>query len=49
MKLEVPEQGLKIGWNGFFDQDPTTPAPSDELIAEQDRTGGSTTANESVG
>ena len=49
MRIEVPQQGLKFRWNSFFDQDPTTPAPSDVLIAEQDRPGGSTTANELLG
>ncbi len=33
MKIEVPPQGLKFRWNGFFNQDATTPAPSNALIA----------------
>ena len=34
MKIEVPQQGLKYTWNGFFDQDPTTPTtPPNDLIA----------------
>ena len=31
MKIEVPQQGLKFRWNGFFNQAATKPAPLNAL------------------